>query len=403
MTVIKNIVVRKISDNRGDETVEVDVYASNGFGRAAVPSGASKGAFEAKSIPVVEAISKAKRLVIPRLIGLDVAEQKNIDDILHEIDGTKDFSHIGGNLSIGISMAVAKAAASSSGFPLYRYINVSSNSLPLPLGNVIGGGAHARGSIDIQEILVIPTGARNIEDAIFANAQAYNQVKKLLNKRGIVCGKGDEGAWAPSISDEEALAIGSEATEDVSDSVGFGMRVAIDMAATEMWKDGRYVYSDAKRSTEEQIQYVSELIERYNLYYVEDPLEENDFEGFAELTKQVKCMICGDDLFVTNPVRIQQGIDTGAANTVLVKPNQIGTVTDTRDAVKLANRNGYHCVMSHRSGETTDETIAHLAVALGIPIIKTGIVGGERTAKLNELIRIEEGLKNPRMTIITER
>ena len=376
------------------------MHTPNGFGRAAVPSGASKGAFEAKSIPVADAISKAKRFVIPRLIGLDVTEQKNIDDILHEIDGTKDFSNIGGNLSAGISMAVAKAAASSSGVPLYQYINVSSNSLPFPLGNVIGGGAHAKGSIDIQEILVIPTGARNIEDAIFANAQAYNQVKKLLNKRGIVCGKGDEGAWAPPISNEEALTIASEATEHVSDSVGFDMRIAIDMAATEMWTDGRYVYSDVKRSTEEQIQYISELIDRYDLYYVEDPLEENDFEGFAELTKRVKCMICGDDIFVTNTTRIQQGIDTDAANTVLIKPNQIGTVTGTYEAVKLANDNGYRCVMSHRSGETTDEAIAHMAVALDIPIIKTGIAGGERIAKLNELIRIEESLKEPRMAII---
>lgn len=400
MTVITNIVVRKISDSRGDETVEVDVHTSNGFGRAAAPSGASTGTFEAKPIPVADVISKAKKSVIPRLIDLDVTEQKNIDDILHEIDGTKNFSNIGGNLSAGISMAVAKAAASSSGVPLYQYINVSSNTLPFPLGNVIGGGVHAKGSIDIQEILVIPTGARNIEDAIFANAQAYNQVKKLLNKRGIVCGKGDEGAWAPSISNEEALTIVSEATGQVSDSVGFDMRVAIDIAATEMWKGGRYEYSDAKRSTEEQIQYTSELIDIYDLYYVEDPLEENDFAGFAELTKQVKCMICGDDLFVTNTTRIQQGIDAGAANTVLIKPNQIGTLTGTYEAVKLANDNGYRCVISHRSGETTDDAIAHLAVALDIPIIKTGIAGGERIAKLNELIRIEEDLKDPRMAII---
>ncbi len=376
------------------------MHTSNGFGRAAAPSGASTGTFEAKPIPVADVISKAKKSVIPRLIDLDVTEQKNIDDILHEIDGTKNFSNIGGNLSAGISMAVAKAAASSSGVPLYQYINVSSNTLPFPLGNVIGGGVHAKGSIDIQEILVIPTGARNIEDAIFANAQAYNQVKKLLNKRGIVCGKGDEGAWAPSISNEEALTIVSEATGQVSDSVGFDMRVAIDIAATEMWKGGRYEYSDAKRSTEEQIQYTSELIDIYDLYYVEDPLEENDFAGFAELTKQVKCMICGDDLFVTNTTRIQQGIDAGAANTVLIKPNQIGTLTGTYEAVKLANDNGYRCVISHRSGETTDDAIAHLAVALDIPIIKTGIAGGERIAKLNELIRIEEDLKDPRMAII---
>jgi len=400
MTEIESIVVRTVLDSRGNETIEADVRTSNGFGRCDAPSGASTGTFEVRSIPASEAASKARKLVIPKLIGLDVTEQEKIDALLHEIDGTDDFSNIGGNTAVAMSLAVAKAAASSSGVPLYRHLNPSSNALPFPLGNVIGGGVHAKGATNIQEFLVIPVGAKSAKDAIFANALVHKKVKAILNKKGVQCGRGDEGAWAPPISDEEALTIVSEAIEDASDSTGFEIRAALDIAATELWNGSKYVYSDAKRGPEEQIEYVSQLIERYNLYYVEDPLEENDFDGFAKLTKEVGCLICGDDLFVTNPERIKKGIKIGSANAVLIKPNQIGTLTDTYEAIKLAKDNGYHCVMSHRSGETPDETIAHLAVAFDTPIIKTGVVGGERIAKLNELVRIEEDISGPRMALV---
>ncbi len=393
MTTIEDVAVRRISDSRGDETVEVDIRTKNGFGRAAAPSGASRGSFEARTLPIPEAISKAKEHIIPRLIGQDAAGQKGIDELLHELDGTDDFSNIGGNVAVAISMAVAKAAASSLGKPLYQHLGLGQN-LPYPLGNVIGGGAHALGGTDIQEFLVIPIGARSMIDAVFANSLIHKQVKVVLNKREIFCGKGDEGAWAPKISNEEALSILSEATKEVSDYVGFKIRVAMDVAATELWDGSYYVYSDIHRSREDQIQYVEELIDQYELYLVEDPLQEQDFEGFAKITSDTSCWICGDDLFVTNVSRIKRGIEIGAANSVLIKPNQIGTVTDTHKAINMARSNDYVCVMSHRSGETPDETIAHLAVAFGAPIIKTGIVGGERIAKLNELIRIEESGEN---------
>ncbi len=389
MTKIEDVIVRGIYDSRGNETVEVDIRTKNGFGRAAAPSGASRGSFEARTLPISEAIPKAKENILPRLIGQDATGQKDIDALLHDIDGTDNFSNIGGNVAVAISMAVAKAAASSLGIPVYRHLGLGQN-LPYPLGNVIGGGAHAPGGTDIQEFLVLPIGARSMTDAVFANSLVHKQVKILLNKREILCGKGDEGAWAPKISNEGALSIISEAIEEVSDHVGFKICAALDVAATELWDGSSYVYSDVHRSREEQIQYIEELIDQYELYYVEDPLHEQDFEGFAKLTSDTSCLICGDDLFVTNSRRIEQGIEIGAANSVLIKPNQIGTVTDTHKAINIAKSNNYVCIMSHRSGETPDEMIAHLAVAFSTPVIKTGIVGGERIAKLNELIRIEE-------------
>ncbi len=389
MTIIQDGMIREISDSRGNKTIEVDIRTKNGFGRAAAPSGASRGSFEARVLSIPEAISKAKENVLPRLIGLDATDQRDVDALLHEIDGTDDFSNIGGNTAVVTSMAVAKAAASSLGVPLYRHLGLGKN-LPYPLGNVIGGGAHALGGTDIQEFLVLPTGATSITDAIFANALVHKQVKILLEDRGLPCGKGDEGAWAPKISNEEALTVISEAIGDVSDHVGFKIRAGIDVAATELWDGSSYVYSNVHLNGEGQIQYMEELIDQYDLFYVEDPFHEQDFEGFAKLTSDASCLICGDDLFVTNLIRIKRGIEMGAANSVLIKPNQIGTVTDAYNAVKTANAKGYVCIMSHRSGETPDDTIAHLAVAFGTPIIKTGVVGGERIAKLNELIRIEE-------------
>ena len=393
MTKIEDVIVRGISDSRGNETIEADVRTKNGFGRAAAPSGASRGSFEAITLPISEAISKAKENVLPRLIGQDATGQRDIDALLHDIDGTDDFSNIGGNLAVAISMAVAKAAASSLGRPLYRHLGLGQN-LPYPLGNVIGGGAHALGGTDIQEFLVLPTGARSMTDAVFANALIHKQVKMLLNKRGITCGKGDEGAWAPKLSNEEALSIISEAIGDVADHLGFKIRVAIDVAATELWDGSYYVYSNVHRSREDQIQYIEELIDRYELYFVEDPLQEQDFEGFAKLTSDTSCLICGDDLFVTNPKRLKKGIKMGAGNSLIVKTNQIGTLTDACETTRLAKRARYIPVMSHRSGETTATHITHLAVAFSCPVIKTGVLHGERVAKINELIRIEETLGN---------
>jgi enolase len=399
MTAIREIKPREIVNSRGELTIEIDVFTDHGHGRAAAPGGKSRGKFEAKVLPINEAIKKARELA-PRFIGLDASDQEQIDTLLRELDGTEDFSSIGGNVAIAISMATAKSAASSLGIPLYKYLASLCRvppRLPYPLGNMIGGGVHAD-AMEIQEFLCIPTGACSVKDAVFATARVHKSVKEILNEKKIPCGKGDEGAWAPSISNEGALEVMHETVGDVSDEFGFKMRIGIDVAATELCDGEFYRYKGKRRSREEQILYIEELIDEYDLYYVEDPLEENDYEGFAELTRDVKCLICGDDLFVTNPGRIEEGaMHYSSGNTVLIKPNQIGTLTETKKAIDCALAHDYKCVISHRSGETTDDTIAHLAVGWNIPIIKTGVVGGERTAKLNELIRVEEGIKNPVM------
>lgn len=331
--------------------------------------------------------------MIPSLIGEDTCDQAGFDGLLREVDGTPDFSSMGANIAVALSLANAKAAASSLDQPLFRYIGGTfATDVPLPLGNVIGGGAHAANATDIQEFLIIPSGALNSQEAIFANAAVHKKVKNLLIERGKGCGKGDEGAWAPQITDIEAFDLIQEAISEVSDLLTLEIDMGIDVAASEMWKDGYYHYRDAKRSTEDQIAYMAELIDTYDLVYVEDPLFEEDFEGFASLTEEVgdRCLVCGDDLFVTNVDRIEQGIEADSANCVLIKPNQIGTLTDTFEAIRLSKEYGMETVMSHRSGETTDNTIAHLGTAFGCIYLKTGVVGGERIAKLNELVRIEE-------------
>lgn len=399
--IIEDIRGRKIFDSRGNPTIEVDVYLDDGSsGRAVAPAGASTGTYEAIVIPVDDALAKLDSEVVDQLVGEDASDQEEIDARLHEIDGTENFSNIGGNTAVAISMATARAAASSAGMPLYRYLGGSYSLMPFPLGNVIGGGAHAKGATDIQEFLVTPVGALTIDDAVLANTLVHKRVKKILTDSGVVCGKGDEGGWAPQIKDARAFEIVSQAVREVSDDQGFEIRFGLDVAASEMWDGKQYVYKDAKRSRDEQIDYIAGLIDQYNLYYVEDPLEENDFEGFARLTDMVgdRCLICGDDLFVTNVSRLEKGIEEVAANTILIKPNQIGTVTDTYNAIKLAKNYGYTCVMSHRSGESCDYTIAHLAVAFGCALLKTGVVGGERIAKLNELIRIGEEIGSDKMT-----
>lgn len=397
MTEIANIFLRTILDSRGNPTVEAEIFTiSGGFGRACAPSGASTGIYEAKVRPSDEAIFEAGEHLIPRLIELDSADQRGFDETLHEIDGTSDLSKIGANVAVALSLANAKAAASSLNMELYQYLGGAFVSqTPLPLGNVIGGGVHAVNATDIQEFLIIPTGASTAAEAVFTNALVHKRVKEILIARGKGCGKGDEGAWAPHIADLEAFEIVNEATTKVFDETGIEVRMGLDVAASEMWDAAseRYVYKNAKRTTEEQIAYIADLTETYNLLFVEDPIQEEDFEGFARITEDLSgrdTLICGDDLFVTNVVRLAEGIRYDACNCVLIKPNQIGTLTDTFETIDLARDYGYETVMSHRSGETTDNTIAHLATAFGCCFLKSGIVGGERIAKLNELIRIEE-------------
>lgn len=393
MTTIEQIILRTILDSRGNETVEAEIYTDCGFGRAAAPSGASTGTYEAKVRPPREAVEDAEKNLIPSLIGEDTRDQITFDALLRENDGTADFSSIGANVAVALSLACAKAAASSLDLELFRYLGGTfAADTPLPLGNVIGGGAHAPNATSIQEFLVVPTGACGATEGVFVNAAVHKTVKKMLQEQGRLSGKGDEGAWAPAISDAEAFEIIAEAINTVSDETNVEVRMGIDVAASEMWNGEHYRYKDAVRSREDQIAYMADLVDHYNLIYIEDPLFEEDFEAFADLTEQVgdRCLICGDDLFVTNVERITKGIETDAANCVLIKPNQIGTLTDTFEAIRLAQENGMESVMSHRSGETTDATIAHLATAFGCIFLKTGVVGGERIAKLNELIRIEE-------------
>ena len=395
MTTICEIDLRTILDSRGNPTVEADIYTDSGFGRAAAPSGASTGAHEAKVLDPRAAVEYAKENLLSRLIGEDTRNQVGFDALLRELDGTRDFSTIGANVAVALSLASAKAAASSLGMELFHYLGGAFvPELPSPLGNVIGGGAHAEGATEIQEFLIVPTGASGPQEGVFANAAVHQTVKDLLKKKGKSCGKGDEGAWAPHIEDQEAFETVAEAVGIVSDRMGISISMGIDVAASQMWNEGEqnYRYRTKTLDTEGQVGYIAELVDRYNLIFVEDPLQEEDFAGFSDLTEQVgdRCLVCGDDLYVTDVSRIIQGLEQGSTNCVLIKPNQVGTLTETFEAIHLAHTHGMDTVMSHRSGETTDATIAHLATAFGCVFLKTGIVGGERIAKLNELIRIEE-------------
>lgn len=398
--IIEDVSYRIVFDSRGRETIECEVFAEEAYGSAIAPSGASTGSEEAVAVDVYR-IDEIEERVSKALTGYSIFEQRSVDKALREEDGTENFSSIGGNFAITASLAVAKAASDWLGIPLFAYLGgVLADELPYPLGNVIGGGAHAEGSTNIQEFLVIPVGAENFFEAQFVNTRVHRALKDEFKKRNIFAAKGDEGAWAAKISDEEAFEILSSAISRVEDETGVKVRIGVDIAATELWNGEFYVYGEKKLSPDEQVSFIAELVDRYELLYVEDPLHENDFEGFAELTRSVDCMVCGDDLFVTNIKRIQKGIEIRAANTVLIKPNQIGTLSDTIDAVKLTKKEGWDVVVSHRSGETEDDSIAHLSVAFNATLIKTGVVGGERTAKLNELIRIEEYLDNPKMVEI---
>ncbi len=409
-SVIEDVRVRKILDSRGNPTVEVDIITWNGFGRAAAPSGASTGSREVVSFPeggVSQVITEVEDLISSELIGMAAEDIEDIDEILKEIDGTDNLSAIGGNTTVAVSMAAAKAAAMSYNLPLYNFLGGNFvKEIPYPLGNMMNGGAHAGPNApDIQEFLVVPVGANDITEAVFANVEVHKRLRELINKKdpGFTGGKGDEGGWIPNITNDQALEIQAQACEEVGDELGFIIKPGLDMASSEFWseEEGKYVYGQdgLKRDSGDQVDYVKDLIDTYHMFYVEDPFDEKDFDGFAELTAKVgsKCRICGDDLFVTNADLLACGIEKKAANAIIIKPNQIGTLTDTYETVRLAKENGVMPVVSHRSGETCDETIAHLAIAFGAPMIKTGAIGGERIAKLNELIRIEEEMSNPRM------
>lgn len=403
-SVIEDILARKIFNSRGEETLEIDIVTMAGFGRASAPAGASRGKAEVVPYPeggVDEAIKKVDELLVPELIGMDTEEQEEIDTLLHEIDGTNDFKNVGGNTAFAVSLAAAEAAATSYGMPLFQHLaGYLANELPYPLGNVLGGGKHALGKApDIQEYLVISLKAPTFSDAAKANVLVHQKVGSSLKKvdKNFTGGRGDEGAWTPNMKSEEALEIVVKACEEASRELGVECRAGLDMAASTLWrqKEKRYVYTrdETKRDSGEQLDFVLHLVENYNLAYVEDPFHEEDYESFAELTKKVKkCLICGDDLFVTNRERLIRGINVCAANSIIIKTNQVGTLTDAWETTKVAKKARYIPVMSHRSGETSDAHIAHLAVAFSCPVIKTGVLHGERVVKINELIRIEETL-----------
>jgi len=403
-TVIEDILARKTFNSRGEETLEVEVITTAGFGRASAPAGASRGKAEVVQYPeggVDKAIQKVGNLIAPELIGLNADRQEEIDLLLHEIDGTQDFSNIGGNTAYVVSLATADAAADSYGIPLFQHLaGYLASELPHPLGNVLGGGKHAHGKApDIQEFLVLPLKAESFLEAAKANVLVHQRVGSLLKKLDATFtgGKGDEGGWAPSVKSEVALEIVVRACKEVSEELGVECRAGVDVAASTLWrpKESRYAYArdGVKRDAKEQLDFVLDLIEDYSLVYVEDPFHEENFEDFAELVKRVKgCLICGDDLFTTNRERLAHGLEVGAANAIIIKMNQVGTLTDAWETTKMAKKARYAPVMSHRSGETTDVHMAHLAIAFQCPIIKTGVVGGTRVAKINELIRIEEML-----------
>jgi len=403
-TVIEDIIARKVFDSRGDETIEVDVVTTSSFGRASAPAGKSRGKAEVVSYPqggVDQAIKKVEEVIAPELVGLNVDFQEEIDKTLHEIDGTRNFKILGGNTAFSISLASVEAAANSYGLLLFHYLGgYIAHELPYPLGNVISGGKHGKGKIpDIQEFLVLPYGAESFLEAADANTKIHRRIGDMLKKKDRLFGGGrsDEGAWIANIGNLDALEVLAEACEEVGNELGFECGLGVDVAASSMWNARKktYVYQreGKKRDSGEQLEFIRKLVKKYHLVYVEDPFHEEDYRSSAELTKKVKnCLICGDDLFVTNTERLSRGIKLHAANAIIIKVNQVGTLTDAWETIELAK--GAECapVMSHRSGSTCDWHIAHLAVAFRCPVIKTGVVEGARIAKLNELIRIEEFL-----------
>jgi len=409
MATIEAIVAREILDSRGNPTVEVEVGLDDGtIGRAAVPSGASTGAFEAIELRdgdkgrylgkgVEKAVSNVEDKIVDELIGYEADDQRLIDEKMLEIDGTPDKSELGANAILGVSLAVAKAAAASAELPLFRYVGgPNAHLLPVPMMNILNGGAHADSNVDVQEFMIAPIGAPSFREALRTGAEVYHALKSVLKKKGLSTGLGDEGGFAPNLpTNAAALDLIAEAVQAAGFTLGTDIVLAMDVAATEFYKDGAYVFEGSPKSTEEMINYYAKLAETYPIVSIEDPLSEDDWAGWSAMTAQLggKIQIVGDDLFVTNPTRIGRGIAEGAANAVLVKVNQIGSLTETLDAVDMAHRAGFKTMMSHRSGETEDTTIADLAVAVGSGQIKTGAPArSDRVAKYNQLLRIEEQL-----------
>ncbi|GLZ39831.1 phosphopyruvate hydratase [Actinokineospora sp. NBRC 105648] len=409
MAVIEQVGAREILDSRGNPTVEVEVALDDGtLARAAVPSGASTGEHEAVELRDGDAnryfgkgVEKAVTAVLdeigPELQGVDAVDQRIVDQKLVDLDGTPDKSRLGANAILGVSLAVAKAAAESSGLELFRYLGgPNAHVLPVPMLNILNGGAHADTEVDIQEFMIAPIGAESYREGLRWGVEVYHSLKAVLKSKGLATGLGDEGGFAPSLgNNREALDLILVAIEKAGYTPGRDIALALDVAATEFYSDGAYTFEGAKKSAEQLIAYYTELVEAYPLVSIEDPLAEDDWDGWVRLTAEVgeRVQLVGDDLFVTNPDRLEEGIARRAANALLVKVNQIGTLSETLDAVTLATSYGYRSMMSHRSGETEDTTIADLAVATGVGQIKTGAPArGERTAKYNQLLRIEETL-----------
>ncbi len=409
MATIEAIGAREILDSRGTPTVEVEIALDDGtFARAAVPSGASTGQFEAVELRdgdtgrylgkgVGKAVAGVLDEIGPQLVGYEAEDQRAIDARLIELDGTNDKSRLGANATLGVSLAVAKAASVSADLPLFRYVGgANAHVLPVPMFNILNGGAHADSNVDIQEFMIAPIGAPTFAEALRWGAETYHALKSVLKGNGLSTGLGDEGGFAPDLdANQAALDLIVEAVAKAGFTPGRDVALAIDVAATEFFTDGGYAFEGGRKSTDEMAAYYERLLASYPIVSIEDPLSEEEWEGWAALTERIgdKVQIVGDDLFVTNPKRLQRGITGGNANALLVKVNQIGTLTETLDAVDLAQRNGLRCMMSHRSGETEDTTIADLAVATNCGQIKSGAPArSERVAKYNQLLRIEEEL-----------
>ena len=408
MAAIEAVGAREILDSRGNPTVEVEVLLDDGsFARAAVPSGASTGAFEAVELRdggerylgkgVQKAVSAVINTLGPAVEGLDAADQRLIDQTMIEVDATPNKAKVGANAILGVSLAVARAAADSADLPLYRYVGgPNAYLLPVPMMNILNGGAHADTNVDVQEFMIAPIGAATFRDAVRTGAEVYHALKSVLKGRGLATGVGDEGGFAPDLeSNRAALDLIAEAVDKAGFELGKDFGLALDVAASEFYADGSYTFEGAKKSSDEMIAYYSELAAAYPIVSIEDPLNEDDWDGWKAITDALggKTQLVGDDLFVTNVERLQRGISGGQANALLVKVNQIGSLTETLDSVDLAHRAGFRCMMSHRSGETEDTTIADLAVATNCGQIKSGAPArSERVAKYNQLLRIEDEL-----------
>ena len=405
MADIMHVFAREILDSRGNPTVEAEVHLDDfSVGIAGVPSGASTGVHEAHELRdggdryqgkgVLEAVKHVNNEIADKIVGFEADDQRVIDQTLIELDGTENKSKLGANAILGVSMAVAKAAAESSNLPLYRYIGgPNAHLLPVPMMNIVNGGAHADSGVDVQEFMIAPIGAETFAEALRLGAEVYHSLKSVVKSKGLSTGLGDEGGFAPSVgSTKEALDLIVEAIKKAGLEPGKDIALALDVASSEFYKDGKYHFEGGEHTAEEMVKVYEDLISNYPIVSIEDPLQEDDWEGYTNLTAKIgdRVQIVGDDFFGTNPARLAKGIEEKAANALLVKVNQIGTLTETFDAVDLAHRAGYRTMMSHRSGETEDTTIADLAVALGCGQIKTGAPArSERVAKYNRLLRIE--------------